>query len=113
MFKASMAVLAASVITISPVYATAPVNPLVESSVILKLGNLDLATVDGQRQLSLRMNQAARKVCGERLSSIHLSLEAQSRECKAEVVADIRSRIEQQVADAGKVLPASYQIAVR
>ena len=32
---------------------------------------------------------------------------------KAEVVADIRSRIEQQVADAGKVLPASYQIAVR
>lgn len=113
MFKASIAAVAASIITISPVYATESVNPLAESSVILKLGNLDLATVAGQRQLSVRMNQAARKVCGDRLSNIHLSLEARSRECKADVVADIRSRIEQQVADAGHVLPTAYQIAVR
>ncbi len=113
MLKASIAALAASIIAATPVYAASPSSPLVEDSVVLKLGNLDLATVDGQRQLSIRMNQAARRVCGDRLSNIHLSLEARSRECKAEVVADIRSRIEQQVAHAGNVLPTSYQIAVR
>ncbi|WP_395396666.1 UrcA family protein [Novosphingobium sp. BL-8A] len=112
MLKATLAVLAACTIS-SAVYAAEPENPLAKSSVMLKLDGLDLSTVQGQRTLDLRMAQAARAVCGDRLATIHLALAAQSRACQAEVKADIRSRIEQQMADAGNVRPASYNFALR
>ncbi|WP_395334475.1 UrcA family protein [Novosphingobium sp. BL-8H] len=112
MLKATLAVLAACVVT-SAAYAAEPENPLARSSVTLKLDGLDLSTVEGQRTLDLRMGQAARAVCGDRLDTIHLALAAQSRACQAEVKADIRSRIEQQTADAGDVRPASYRLALR
>lgn len=112
MLKVTLAVLAACAIA-PAVSAAEPVNPLAKNSVTLKLDGLDLATVDGQNRLAIRMDQAARDVCGSRLSTIHLALEAQSRACQAEVKTDIRSRIEQQMADAGRVLPASHRLALR
>jgi UrcA family protein len=112
MLKATLAVLAACAIT-PAVSAAEPANPLAKSSVILKLDGLDLATVEGQNRLAIRMGQAAREVCGSRVSTIHLALEAQSRACQDEVKTDIRARIERQMADAGHVLPASYAFALR
>lgn len=112
MLKATLAVVAACVMTTSA-YAAEPANPLAKSSAVLKLDGLDLGTVKGQRLLDIRMGQAARQVCGDRLSNIHLALEAESRLCQAEVKADIRSRIEQQTADAGDVLPAGYRLGLR
>jgi UrcA family protein len=76
------------------VSAAAPENPLVKDAVVLDLKNIDLATVSGQRRLAIRMDQAARAVCGSGLATIHLALEEQARTCRAEVVADVRSRIE-------------------
>ena len=88
------------------VAAAAPENPLVKDAVVLNLKNIDLSTVSGQRSLAIRMDQAARAVCGSGLATIHLALEDQARTCRAEVVADVRSRIEAHgattTADAGR-----------
>jgi len=88
------------------VAAAVPENPLVKDAVVLDLKNIDLATVSGQRTLAIRMDQAARAVCGSGLATIHLALEDQARSCRAEVVADVRSRIEARsgaaTADAGR-----------
>jgi hypothetical protein len=61
------------------VSAAVPENPLVKDAVVLDLKKMD---------------QAARAVCGSGLATIHLALEEQARTCRAEVVADVRSRIE-------------------
>jgi len=95
MLKATVAVMAA-VMLAPALHAAEPVNPLAKSSVTMNLAGLDLTTPEGQRRLAIRMGQAARDVCGGRLSTIHLALDAQSRACQAEVKADIRARIEQQ-----------------
>lgn len=76
-------------------------NPLARDSAVLKLHGLDLSTAEGQQRLAIRMDHAARAVCGERLSGVHLDLEAKSRECRAAVVADVRSQIETRTAHAG------------
>jgi len=86
-------------------------NPFAKDSVVLNLRNIDLATVEGQRTLAIRMDHAARDVCGERLDRIHLAMEAQARTCRAAVVADVRSRIEARTADAGT--SRSMQLALR
>jgi len=77
-------------------------NPFAQDKVILQLSDLDLATPQGQQRLAIRMDQAARAVCGEKMASIHLALEDQARACRAEVLADIRSRIEARSALADK-----------
>ncbi len=69
-------------------------NPFAKSKAVLQLRGIDLSTADGQQRLAIRMDQAARAVCGDRLASIHLALDEQARTCRAEVIADIRSRIE-------------------
>jgi UrcA family protein len=73
-------------------------NPLARKSSILSLADLDLATVDGQRRLAIRLDRASRDVCGDRVASIHLALDAQARDCRAGVTADIRARIEARTA---------------
>ncbi|MFS0772023.1 UrcA family protein [Sphingomonas sp. 1P08PE] len=109
MLKVAGAALAACLIT--PALCAAPVaNPLVKSSTVLKLDGLDLATPQGQRVLAIRMNQAARDVCGSGLETIHLAAGAQSRTCQSDVKADIRSRIEQRTAGTA---PASVMLAAR
>ncbi|MFN3820134.1 UrcA family protein [Blastomonas sp.] len=78
--------------------AVAAENPFARDQVILNLQDLDLATADGQQRLAIRVDQAARAVCGERLSGIHLALEAKAQECRAAVVADVRQQIETRLA---------------
>jgi UrcA family protein len=113
MLKAACAALAACVIAPALYAAPGPANPLVQSSTILKLDGVNLATASGQRVLAIRMDQAARAVCGERLANIHLALDAQSRACRTEVKADLRSRIEQRTADAGHLATAGNTRTLR
>ncbi len=112
MLKVACAALAVCVIT-PALYAAPVVNPLAKSSTALKLDGLDLATPKGQRILAIRMDQAARDVCGNGLETIHLVAGAQSRTCRVDVKADIRSRIEQRTAAASQVSPTSIMLAAR
>ncbi len=89
---------AAALALAAPAFAAEPVNPLAQSRATVSLAGLDLATVDGQRRLAMRMDQAARAVCGDRVATIHLSLAEQSRGCQAEVIASLRTRIEARTA---------------
>jgi UrcA family protein len=87
-------------------------NPFAQDKTILQLKGIDLSTADGQQRLAIRMDQAARTVCGERLASVHLALAAQANECRTQVVADIRGQIEARtasVAGNGKVQMASIR----
>lgn len=78
--------------------ATTTDNPLAESKATLNLKGLDLSTADGQQRLAIRIDQAARAVCGDRLAGVHLDLDAQSQACRAAVVADVRAQVEARVA---------------
>lgn len=82
-------------------------NPFARDKAILNLKGLDLSTADGQERLAIRMDQAARAVCGERLASVHLAVEAKAQECRAAVIADVRSQIEARSASA----PAPTRLA--
>jgi len=77
-------------------------NPFAQDEAVLRLSDLNLSTVEGQQRLAIRMDQAARAVCGDRLSSVHLELGARARECRTEVLADIRDQIETRMAAATK-----------
>lgn len=90
--KIGAAALAAAVFVSTPAFA-ATGNPFSADSAVLDLRGLDLASVDGQARLAIRMDQAATAVCGSGLSSVHLALGAQARSCREDVLADIRSRI--------------------
>jgi UrcA family protein len=92
MMKIGAAALAAILAT-APAFAATHENPFSADSVVLDLRGIDLASVQGQQRLAIRMDQAATAVCGEGMSSIHLALGAQTRACHADVIADIRSRI--------------------
>lgn len=89
--------LAACVAAIS-IPATATDNPFAKDEAMVRLDGLDLSTADGQQRLAIRMDQAARAVCGDRLSSVHLALGARARECRTAVLADIRAEIESRTA---------------
>ena len=69
-------------------------SPFGKDSAVLSLSGIDLATADGQQRLAIRVDQAARSVCGESLASIHADLEARARECRADVAEQVRSQIE-------------------
>ncbi|WP_174297872.1 UrcA family protein [Sphingomonas bacterium] len=90
--KFGMAALAA-IMTVTPALAETTANPFAADRAVLNLRGLDLATVGGQQRLAIRMDQAAGAVCGEGMSTIHLALGAQAQACRADVLADIRSRI--------------------
>lgn len=82
--------------------ATPTENPFAQDKAVLQLQGIDLSTAEGQQRLAIRLDQAARSVCGDRLSGVHLDAEAKARECRASVLADVRSQIETRTADAGK-----------
>jgi UrcA family protein len=86
-------------------------NPFAQDKAVLQLGGLDLSTPDGQQRLAIRMDQAARSVCGERLSTVHLDAEAKSRECRAAVVADVRNQIEARTAKADTKTSTQFAMA--
>lgn len=96
--KIGFAALAALALA-APAFA-ADSDPFVKDKVVLNLKGLDLASVDGQQRLAIRMDNAARAVCGDGLATIHLELENQARACRTTVLAQIRSRIESRTADA-------------
>jgi len=75
-------------------------NPFAKDATVLSLKGLDLSSAEGQERLAMRMDAAARTVCGDRVATIHLGLDAQARECRAGVVANIRNQIESRQAAA-------------
>jgi UrcA family protein len=83
-----------------PALADTSENPFARDTTILDLKGLDLATPDGQQRLAIRMDQAARAVCGDRLASVHLDLETKAQACRTAVVADVRAQIETRMAKA-------------
>lgn len=101
--KIGLLVLAACAVA-APATAGTTTNPFAADSAVLRLNGLDLSTAEGQQRLSIRMDQAATAVCGDRLASVHLALGERTRECKTAVVADIRAQIEARMANAA---PAS------
>ena len=74
-------------------------DPFVQDKAILRLKGLDLSTTEGQQRLAIRMDSAARSVCGERLARIHLSVEKQASECRTAVLANVRAQIEARTAE--------------
>ena len=91
----------AALMLVNPATADASVNPLAKDQAILSLSGIDLATADGQQRLAIRMDHAARAVCGDRLATVHLAAEAKAQACRDMVAADIRSQIEARAAPAG------------
>ena len=108
--KIGIAALAALMVA-APAFAAPRDNPFSADSAVLDLRGLDLASVDGQQRLAIRMDKVANIVCGEGMSSIHLALGAQARACHADVIADIRSRITAATAVAGSA--KADQLAMR
>lgn len=80
--------------------ASASDNPFAQDKATLNIKGLDLSTAEGQQRLAIRMDQAARAVCGERLASVHLDLESKARDCRTAVIADVRAQIETRTAHA-------------
>lgn len=78
--------------------ATATDNPFARDEAVLRLDGIDLSTAEGQQRLAIRMDHAARAVCGDRLSSVHLLANARAQECREAVKADIRALIEARTA---------------
>nr|WP_231626476.1 UrcA family protein [Novosphingobium sp. AAP83] len=99
--KTAFVALATFAFATSATAATANTNPFAQDKAILNLQGLDLSTADGQQRLAIRVDQAARAVCGDRVSGLHLSVEAKAQECRAAVSADVRAQIETRLAKAG------------
>lgn len=93
-----LATLAFAIAIPAPALASTSNNPLAESKATLDLKALDLSTADGQQRLAIRIDQAARAVCGDRLAAVHLALDSQAQACRTSVAADVRAQIETRVA---------------
>jgi UrcA family protein len=98
MLKTGLLALAACALATPALAATTTDDPFVADKAVLRLDGLDLSSADGQQRLAIRMDQAARAVCGDNLSSVHLALGERSRECRTAVLADIRAQIEARTA---------------
>jgi UrcA family protein len=108
MLKTGLLALAACALATSAAAATTQ-DPFVQDKAVLRLDGLDLSTADGQQRLAIRMDQAARSVCGGDLSSVHLAANVRARECRTVVLADIRAQIETRTAAAANT--AAVQLA--
>ncbi|MDB5686205.1 MAG: hypothetical protein JWR77_794 [Rhizorhabdus sp.] len=93
-----LAALAALAFATSASAATNTNNPFAQDQAVLNLKGLDLSTAEGQQRLAIRVDEAARAVCGDRMAGVHLALEAKAQQCRANVVADVRAQIETRVA---------------
>jgi UrcA family protein len=110
MMKIGLAAFAA-ILAASPAVAASSANPFSADTAVLNLRGIDLTSVEGQQRLAIRMDQAANAVCGEGMSSIHLALASQARECRADVIAGIRTRIG--AATAARKATDGTQLAMR
>lgn len=84
----------------SAAFAGTSDNAFGKDSAVLSLSGLNLATAEGQQRLAIRVDQAARAVCGESLATIHADLEARARDCRADVAEQVRSQIDARTAAA-------------
>jgi len=100
MMKAGLLALATFAFATSAAAATTEDNPFAAEQAVLSLKGIDLSTADGQQRLAIRMDNAAAAVCGDRLATVHLELEAKARECRAAVIADVRAQVEARLAKA-------------
>jgi UrcA family protein len=107
MMKTGLAALAALAFA-TPALANTAENPFAQDSAVLNLKGLDLSTADGQERLAIRIDQAARAVCGDRVAAVHLELEAKAQACRTAVVADVRTQVEQRLAKAVTAKPAQF-----
>lgn len=98
--KTGLVAIATLAFVASASVAVASENPFAKDKAVLNLQGIDLSTADGQQRLAIRVDQAARAVCGERLSGVHLALEAKTQECRASVAADVRAQIQSRLARA-------------
>lgn len=101
----------AAMLAVSPAVAAPGANPFSADTAVLNLRGIDLASVEGQQRLAIRMDQVANSVCGDRMNSIHLALGAQARACRADVIAGIRTRIG--AATASREVARGTQLAMR
>ncbi len=99
--KIALVALATVALATSASAGTTTANPFAQDQAILTLADLNLSTADGQQRLAIRMDQAARAVCGDNVASVHLALESKARECRTSVIADIRAQIETRMAAKG------------
>lgn len=106
--KIGLAALATFAFT-TPAFANPAENPFAKDKAVLNLKGLDLSTAEGQKRLAIRMDQAARAVCGDRVAAVHLAVEAKAQACRTAVIADVRSQIEARSA----MVPTSAQLALR
>lgn len=97
--KIVIAALAAATLG-SAAFAGTVGNQFANDSAVLTLKGLDLASADGQQRLAIRVDQAARAVCGDKLANVHIDLETRSRACRADVAEQVRGQIEARVAAA-------------
>jgi UrcA family protein len=98
--KTGLVALATFAFALSASGAVASENPFAKDTAVLNLQGLDLSTADGQQRLVIRVDQAARTVCGDRMSAVHLSVVAKTQECRVAVAADVRAQIEAKLARA-------------
>lgn len=101
----------AAVAFATPALAGTTNNPFAQDAAILNLKGLDLSTPEGQQRLAIRMDQAARAVCGDHMAGVHLALEAKARECRTAVAADVRAQIEARLARASDSTPVQIASA--
>ncbi len=101
-----MVIAALAVASFGSAAMAAPVDtPFGKDAAVLTLNGLDLSTADGQQRLAIRVDQAARTVCGNSLATIHADLEARARACRADVAEQVRTRIEARTAQASPAKP--------
>jgi UrcA family protein len=102
MMTKGLLALAACAIGVSMPAAAATDNPFAKDEAVLSLSGLDLSTAEGQERLAIRMDAAARAVCGDRMATVHLAADSKAQVCRTAVLADIRSEIEARTAAAEK-----------
>lgn len=98
MLKTGLAALVACALAVPAMANETPADPFAKEQVTLRLDGLNLATVEGQQRLAIRMDNAARAVCGDGLDTVHLAANARAVECRSEVLANIRQQIETRMA---------------
>ncbi|HEX6218793.1 MAG TPA: UrcA family protein [Sphingomicrobium sp.] len=80
------ALLTAGLIKAAPALAETPVQSADVVVSLVRTSDLNLSTVDGQRQLDRRIANAAREVCGQ-ASDVDLGGKNDTRECRKDTIA--------------------------
>lgn len=95
-------ILASALITTAAIKAVPAIaEPVTGQNVsIVHTADLDLSTDAGRRALDVRLSHAAREVCGTP-SDVDLAGKNKARACRANVLADARTRGEQLAAHGG------------